>query len=127
MNQVNTVVWFEIYVQDMSRARSFYETVFQTKLEPLPTATEEDLSMVTFPNVTDAPGTNGALVRAKGVPSGGNSCLVYFFSEDCSTEEARIEEAGGKIMRPKMSIGQYGYVTMAYDTEGNLFGIHSMK
>ncbi len=24
----NPVVWFEIYVQDMSRAQKFYETVF---------------------------------------------------------------------------------------------------
>ena len=26
----NPVRWFEIYVQDMDRARKFYETVFQT-------------------------------------------------------------------------------------------------
>ena len=32
----NPVVWFEIHVQDMARARRFYETVFQGKLEHLP-------------------------------------------------------------------------------------------
>ena len=31
----NPIVWFEIYVQDMARARRFYETVFQCTLEPL--------------------------------------------------------------------------------------------
>ena len=31
----NPVRWFEIYVQDMDRARKFYETVFQTELQRL--------------------------------------------------------------------------------------------
>jgi predicted enzyme related to lactoylglutathione lyase len=31
----NPVGWFEIYVQDMERAKRFYESVFQTKLERL--------------------------------------------------------------------------------------------
>ena len=31
----NPVVWFEIYVQDMSRAQAFYEAVFQCRLAPL--------------------------------------------------------------------------------------------
>lgn len=31
----NPVVWFEIYVQDMNRARAFYEAVFGVRLEKL--------------------------------------------------------------------------------------------
>ena len=31
----NPVGWFEIYVQDMSRAKGFYESVFSTRLERL--------------------------------------------------------------------------------------------
>ena len=32
----NPVGWFEIYVQDMARTKTFYETVFQGTLAPLP-------------------------------------------------------------------------------------------
>ena len=35
--------------------------------------------------------------------------------------------AGGKIQREKMSIGEYGHIVLAIDTEGNLFGLHSMN
>ncbi|HDM8240717.1 TPA: lactoylglutathione lyase [Vibrio campbellii] len=35
--------------------------------------------------------------------------------------------AGGSIQSPKMSIGGYGFITLAFDTEGNLFGLHSNK
>jgi predicted enzyme related to lactoylglutathione lyase len=34
---------------------------------------------------------------------------------------------GGRIHRPKLSIGPYGFITLAVDTEGNMFGLHSMK
>src|SRR5438876_138858 len=52
---------------------------------------------------------------------------VYFNSADCAVEEARVQPAGGRIQRPKMSIGEYGFITLAYDTEGNMFGLHSMR
>ena len=42
----------------------------------------------------------------KGFTAGGNSTIVYFSSEDCSIEEARVVEAGGKIHKPKLSIGE---------------------
>ena len=31
----NPVGWFEIYVQDMNRAKAFYESVFKTQLQKL--------------------------------------------------------------------------------------------
>ena len=63
----------------------------------------------------------------EGFPAGGNSTLVYFSCEDCAVEESRVESAGGKIQQPKMSIGEYGFITIANDTEGNMFGLHSLN
>jgi hypothetical protein len=119
----NPVRWFEIYVQDMDRARRFYETVLGRKLERLNTG---DLDYWAFPSVMDQSGTAGALVRVPGVPSGGNSTVVYFGCADCAVEAARVAPAGGKVHREKMSIGEYGFVALAIDTEGNIFGLHSM-
>lgn len=119
----NPVRWFEIYVQDMDRARRFYESVFNVELERLETG---DLEYWAFPSVTDQPGTAGALVKADGVPSGGNSTLVYFACDDCAVEGARVATAGGRVHREKTSIGQYGAIVLAYDTEGNMIGLHSM-
>src|SRR5688500_4758748 len=120
----NPVGWFEIYVQDMARARKFYEAVFQLKLERLPTP---DLEMWHFPMSHEATGCPEALVYMPGCPSGGNSTVVYFHTDDCAQEEARVVPAGGKIQRSKISIGQYGFISLVHDTEGNLIGIHSMK
>ena len=121
----NPVRWFEIYVQDAPRAVRFYETVFATKLDRLPTG---DLEMWAFPQAMGSAGAAGTLVKApEGVVSGGNSTLVYFGSEDCAVEAARVEAAGGKLYRDKMSIGQYGFIALAQDPDGNMFGIHSTR
>jgi hypothetical protein len=120
----NPVRWFEIYVQDMERARRFYETVFGTKLDRLDSG---DLEMWAFPQAKDQMGTSGALVRMPGVPSGGNSTIVYFGCDDCAVESGRVAGAGGRLHRDKISIGQYGFIALAYDSEGNMFGMHSLR
>ena len=122
--KANPVGWFEIYVQDMNRARGFYEKTLGTRLERLEAG---GLEMYAFPMQQGGEGAAGALVRMPGVPSGGNSTLVYFMCDDCKVEEGRVKEAGGRVEKPKFSIGQYGFVTLAIDSEGNMFGLHSMK
>ncbi len=122
----NPVGWFEIYVQDMARARKFYEALFDAKLEELK-APGGELEMWSFPGDNNSYGTPGALVKMKDAPSGGLGTLVYFMCDDCAVEEAKVPKLGGKIHRKKTSIGQYGFITLALDTEGNMIGLHSMK
>lgn len=78
----NPVGWFEIYVQDIDRAKAFYESVFQVKLEKLSSRIE----MWVFPMQMDRMGAAGSLVKMDGYPSGGNSTLVYFSCADCAVE-----------------------------------------
>lgn len=125
--QNNPVGWFEIYVQDMQRAVGFYEAVLKVKLESLSPPGDEGLQMMAFPMQPDLPGAAGALVNVEGFPAGGNSTLVYFNCEDCGNEASRVAAAGGKVEREKMSIGDYGFIALAFDTEGNMFGLHSLK
>lgn len=120
----NPVIWFEIYVQDLARAKAFYESVFQVKLETLG---NPDSEMCSFTMEANGQGASGALVRKAGVPSGGNSTLVYFSCKDCAVEAARVAKAGGSVKQTKVSIGQYGFIALAVDTEGNLIGLHSMQ
>ena len=120
----NPVAWFEIYVQDMDRAKRFYESVFQVSLQKLGGT---ELEMWSFAGDMNSYGASGALVRMAGFPSGGNSCVVYFHCEDCAVEEGRAAGAGGRVQRSKMSIGEYGHIALVVDTEGNMIGLHSMK
>jgi uncharacterized protein len=122
----NVVTWFEIYVQDMDRSKAFYESVFQAKLEKLNTP-DDEMEMWSFPMEMGAAGAAGALVKMAGFPSGGCSTLVYFGCQDCAVEEARVVEFGGRVKDSKFSIEEYGFISLVFDTEGNLFGLHSMQ
>lgn len=123
----NPFAWVEIYVDDMERARKFYETVFATTLTALPMPDgSSDMVMLQFPSEMGL-ATGGALVKMDGVNPGGGGTLVYFTCEDCATEESRAQVAGGKVFKPKQSIGDYGFISLLVDTEGNMVGLHSMK
>lgn len=129
MSQNNVVGFFEIYVDDMERATAFYQTVLKQKLEKLGDPTGES-QMMSFPmddKSMSQYGAVGALVKMEGSSPGVGGTMVYFNSEDCAVEESRVATAGGKVVRPKFSIGEFGWVTLCQDTEGNMFGLHSMK
>ena len=126
MAKSNAIGWFDIYVADMNRAVSFYETVLQQKLEPIGDPTGET-QMMSFPADMGVYGAGGALVKSPYARPGVGGTLVYFSVEDCANEESRVVAAGGKVVRPKFSIGEFGWVSLCEDTEGNMLGFSSMK
>ena len=120
----NPVGWFEIYVQDMPRAKTFYEHVFAVQLQKLDSS---ELEMWAFPMQENGAGAMGTLVKMDGCPSGGNSTLIYFTCADCAVEAKRAKENGGQVFKDKFSIGQYGFIALVCDTDGNMIGLHSMQ
>ncbi len=111
------VVHFEITADDTGRAKSFYEGVFgwtsQTWDGPQPY-----IMMNTGPK--EAPGINGGLMkRQPGFPPFVNVIDV----PDCDEYTAKIQAAGGKVVKPKSGVPHVGWVAYCSDTEGNVFGI----
>ncbi|TGL44368.1 VOC family protein [Leptospira perdikensis] len=126
MKTMNAIGWFDIYVNDLVRATAFYESVFNQKLEKMGDPTGET-NMMSFPADMTLYGAAGALVKSNYSNPGVGGTMVYFNVEDCSVEESRVVGYGGKIVRSKFSIGEFGWVTICEDSEGNLFGLSSMK
>lgn len=124
MSMMNAIVWFDIFVDDLDRAVGFYETVFDRKLEPMPDPTGES-QMMSFPAEMSAYGAAGALTKAPHGAPGNGGTIIYFASEDTAIQEARVAAAGGAVIRPKFSIGEFGFVSLCRDSEGNLFGLNS--
>lgn len=123
----NAIGWFDIYVNDMERAVGFYQTVLKQELENMGDPTNSSVMMKSFATDMENYGAGGALVKREGAGPGAGGTIVYFGVEDCSIEESRVEKAGGKVINPKMSIGEFGFVSVCMDTEGNMFGLSSMK
>lgn len=125
----NAVNWFEIYTSDFKRAKKFYTEVFKLKLIDVPTNSDRHSTMeyAVFPNTENKEGVNGALVRIDEAKPGIGGTLVYFSTEEINTELNRVEAAGGKIIRPKLQVGDFGFIALIEDTEGNMIGLRSMK
>ncbi len=128
----NPVVHFEIYVDDMERAKAFYEAVLGVRLEHMPSPTPEvEMDMWFFPMDKDTGmssyGSGGMLVKMEGFSPGAGGTLVYFGCEDCAIQLVRAEQHGGSVFQQKTSIGEHGFCGLARDTEGNLIGFHSMQ
>lgn len=125
MSRMNAIGWFDIFVADMDRAVAFYQSVFDCTLEPIGDPTGES-QMMSFPADMSSYGAGGALSKTPHAGPGVGGTVVYFQSGDCAVEEARVAAAGGQVVRPKFSIGAFGFVTLCMDSEGNMFGIASM-
>ena len=126
MSAMNAIAWFDIFVDDLKRATAFYETVFNQTLEPMGDPTGET-QMMSFPANMNAYGAAGALTKSEHAGPGVGGTIISFAAKDCAEEEARVTAAGGQVIRPKFSIGAFGWVTLCQDTEGNMFGINSQN
>ncbi len=126
MTNMNAVGWFDIYVNELDRAVAFYETVLGSKLEPMGDPTGES-QMMSFPADMSSYGAAGALTKSPHAGPGVGGTIVYFAADDCAVQEARVAGAGGIVIRPKFSIGEFGWVSLCQDTEGNMFGLNSLK
>ncbi len=124
----NVFTWLEIYVEDMQRARKFYETVLQLEMVEMPTpGGMDDFEMLSFPWLEDAPNISGALVKTSSVKPGSGGTIAYFACEDCAVEIGRVASAGGTVLQEKFPISEHGFCGICLDTEGNTIGFHSMK
>jgi predicted enzyme related to lactoylglutathione lyase len=126
MTKMNAVGWFDIYVDDMDRAVTFYETVLDTKLAEMGDPTGET-QMMAFNGDMEVYGAAGALVKTEFAKPGPGGTQIYFSVQDCAVQQDRVAANGGQIIRPKFSIGDFGFISLAQDTEGNMIGFNSMQ
>jgi len=122
--KTNPVGWFEIAAKDLKRASSFYQSAFGFEMT---SGRVNEYEMVFFPMDHQAPGAAGALIAGKGYEPTSAGTVVYFPVDDIPAALAKIEQAGGKTLFPKKSIGPHGFIAWFSDSEGNSIGLHSMK
>ncbi len=125
--EYNMVSWFELPVEDMDRAKKFYEAVFDVQIH---VQDFNELLMGWFPFADGKPGAMGSLVKHPDFyyPSNTQGPLLYFSCEDVAVQIGRIEKAGGKILQTKKLISEdVGYMGLFLDSEGNRIALHSRQ
>ena len=122
-DQTNPVNWFEIPVDDLERAKQFYETVFGFQLS---LNTMGPRKMAWFPMTQGGPGATGTLMQCENYTPSHVGTLVYFSVPDIEGTLAKVNAHGGQTLIPRTGIGEYGYIAHFQDCEGNRVALHSM-
>ena len=121
---VNILNWFEISVSDTARAKKFYETVFDIKMESMDMM---GMTMTMFPSENMNGKVSGALVQGPMHKPSMDGAKIYLNGNpDLAIALGKVEAAGGKVMMPKTKISdEVGYMAAFVDTEGNGVCLHS--
>ncbi len=121
----NSLNWFEISVEDIKRAKKFYETILGIKM---PEMEMMGMQMAFFPSEPKSGKANGGLCQSKmHKPSKSGAKIYLNANPDLKTVLAKVTKAGGEITMPKTSLGPNGFMAFFTDTEGNSVGLHSNK
>lgn len=120
----NLVGWFEIPVNDISRASKFYSAVFDLELTQMDLG---ELKMATFPFVEGGYGAGGSLVQHPQFYTPSEFGLViYFGTEDIDKNLEAVKNNGGKVIQEKKAVGpNQGFNAVFMDSEGNRIALHS--
>ncbi|MEQ9404861.1 MAG: VOC family protein [Cyclobacteriaceae bacterium] len=121
---MNAVNWFEIPVNDMDRAKGFYENILGVELA----INEMGGSLMGwFPGGPEDQGATGTLIKAEGYTPSYDGTVVYLSVGDIEETLGKISDNGGKTIVPKTSIGDYGFIAHFEDCEGNRVALHSVS
>ncbi len=119
----NAINWFELPAENFDRAVKFYNEVLGASLQPHQMG---EAQMAFFP--TKDNGVGGCVVHGNGSKPNADGTLVYLNGgEDLADPLSRVEASGGKVVMPKTSIGENGFMAIFMDTEGNRVAFHSMN
>src|SRR5450759_1536530 len=122
----NALNWFEIAVNDLGRAKKFYETVLDIEM------TKMDMNgmlMAFFPMESTSDKVGGGLVQHEMYKPSADGAVIYLNGNpDLAQALGKVEGAGGRIVMPKTLINEeIGYMAFFIDTEENKVALHSGK
>ena len=126
---MNRPVHFEIHAEDPERAAKFYRAVFGWEIKKWDNPAMEYWMVMTGKSEPGEKyaGIDGGLLRREGpAPVEGAATNAYVNTVTvASIDEAigKVENAGGKIVVPKVDLAGVGWLAYAKDTEGNIFGL----
>jgi uncharacterized protein len=121
---MNAINWFEIPATDFDRAVKFYESALGINMHRELFAGDPNAF---FP-YTQGQGVGGALVKADYAKPGADGAVIYLNAETPQKLDAalaRVEAAGGAVLKPATDLGEIGVMAFIRDTEGNRIGLHA--
>ena len=115
--------YFDFAVKDLHTAKSFFEHVFDWRLEKFPGMPYDYYRIQA--GAEDEPGIDGGIGAIADTPTAEGKPLTQVTIPVSSVDDciARVEEAGGKVIEPKKPIPGIGWFAACAEPGGLLFGV----
>lgn len=110
-----TPCWADISPTDMDVARAFYADVLGWDIPP----GTDVFGGYTTASI-NAAGVAGLMPNDGTVPT---AWTLYFASTDAAATQSAIEAAGGTVLVPADTVGEFGRMVIAMDPAGAVFGV----
>jgi len=117
----NNFVHVELNTTDVSKAKSFYGSLFDWKLE--------DVEMgpgSTYTIIKVGQGTGGGMMQQM-IPGAGSSWLAYVLVDDIAASTAKAKSLGAKVMRDVTEVMGMGWLSIITDPTGAPLGLWQTK
>ena len=112
-----TIVHFDIAADNPERAKKFYTELFDWKTEP---SEEMEYYLVGTTTLDGEEGVGGGIGKREGP----EQRITNFIGVPSIDEYlAKVEKLGGRVVAPKLTLPNWGYMATCTDTENNLFGL----
>lgn len=110
-------VHFDLPAEDLSRAKKFYESLFDWKFNGV-----QGMDYY-FIETRDKDGNLG-LAGGMGKRGDPDQRITNYIGVDSVDDYMeKVKEAGGEVISPKMPVPGWGFLAICLDTEGNTFGL----
>jgi uncharacterized protein len=126
-SETNVLTWFEIPVDDLKRAKTFYETILDIEMVLRTDGEAEGAFFPYNPKIIQATSgrVTGVLSKSnRNNPSSSGTMVYINASPNIQFVLDKIENAGGKIVVPKTTL-PFGSIAIIIDSEGNKVGLHA--
>lgn len=120
---MDKVVHFEIPVNNLDRAKKFYQSLFGWELTDIP--------QMNYTMVTTVPTDDNRMPKERGAINGGmfkrakpgESPVIVINVSSVEDYLKKVEKGGGKTVMPRQQIGDMGFYAKVSDPEGNVMGL----
>ena len=128
-----TPIWTSIPAYDVARARTFYSTLFNWTYKPnTDQYPASQIAMIDFPDPqVQTLNIGGGIIKVSedqkiGSAFPNEGVVVFLIVEDVDDVLAKVEGAGGKVLKGKEKEGEMGVMATLADTEGNSVGVYAL-
>lgn len=110
----------ELNSNDLSKAKSFYQKLFDWKLEDMP------MGEMTYTMIGVGEGTGGGMMKNP-MPQAPSHWLAYVLVDDVRAATQKAKELGAGVCKDVTPVADFGWFSIIVDPSGAALGLWQQK